>query len=86
MGAWSFVEDLIEEVAREAGCEHAAPRYAGRISSASPATGFIADHRSEQARLIDEALTIGLPRLGRLAARKAMAAAREALAAQRDKP
>ena len=84
MGGWSFVEDLVEEVAREAGCEHATPRYAGRISSASPATGFIGDHRREQAQLLDEALTVGLPRQGRIAARKAMSAARDALAAQRE--
>ncbi len=80
MGAWLHVEDLIEEVAREVGCEHPVVSYAGRISSASPATGFVGDHKAEQARLLDEAFTIGLPRVGRIAARKALSLAREALA------
>jgi 2-oxoglutarate dehydrogenase E1 component len=70
MGCWSFVDELLEEIAGEAGFEHPRPRYAGRPTSASPATGLMENHRLEQAQLVDEALTVGLPRVGRLAAKR----------------
>jgi 2-oxoglutarate dehydrogenase E1 component len=59
MGAWSFVRDLIPRVAEKVGCAHTVPRYAGREASASPATGIHARHKTEQAKLVDEALTVG---------------------------
>jgi len=71
MGAWSFVNDFIEEVARGLGAKHARPRYAGRLSAASPATGLASRHQAEQASLVDDALTIGKPALSRIAMRKA---------------
>jgi 2-oxoglutarate dehydrogenase E1 component len=74
MGAWSFVSDFIEEIARDVGCEHPRPRYAGRPSAASPATGLAARHHAEQERLIDDALTVGKPSLSRIASRKAQQA------------
>ena len=70
-GAWSFVEPFIEELADEIGFKEARPRYAGRMSAASPATGSASRHAAEQAELIDEALTLGKKRMGRVAARKA---------------
>jgi 2-oxoglutarate dehydrogenase E1 component len=70
MGAWSFVNSFIDEVAEEAGCEKPRPRYAGRPSAASPATGQHARHVQEQAALIDDALTLGKAALKRIAARK----------------
>ena len=70
MGAWSFVNSFIEEIAEEAGCEKPRPRYAGRPSAASPATGLHARHVREQAALIDDALTLGKTALKRIAARK----------------
>jgi 2-oxoglutarate dehydrogenase E1 component len=34
------------------------PRYAGRAAAASPATGLASRHAKEQAKLIDEALSV----------------------------
>ena len=70
MGAWAFANSFIEEVAEEAGCEKPRPRYAGRPSAASPATGQHARHVQEQAALIDDALTLGKTAMRRIAARK----------------
>jgi 2-oxoglutarate dehydrogenase E1 component len=50
MGAWKFVEELIEGIISR-------PKYVGRISSASPATGYGSYHAKEQKKLIDEALS-----------------------------
>jgi len=52
MGAWTFVEDRLVEIL---------PRtlpltYAGRVPSASPATGNAAVHKRELAALLDQAL------------------------------
>jgi 2-oxoglutarate dehydrogenase E1 component len=80
MGAWGYIADLIEEVALDVGCENPRPRCAGRPTSASPATGVHKRHLKKQARLVDEALTVGLKRQGRLAAsrsRRQRAAATE---------
>ncbi len=74
MGAWSFVADFIEEIARDLGTAHPRPRYAGRPSAASPASGLASRHQAEQARLIDDALAIGRPSLSRIASRKAQLA------------
>jgi len=71
MGAWSFVAEFIEEVAMEMGFKNPRPRYAGRASAASPATGQNKRHLLEQAALIDDALTLGRKPLGRIASRKA---------------
>jgi len=71
MGAWGFVADFIEDIARDFDAKHPRPRYAGRPSAASPATGLASRHKLEQARLIDDALTIGKPSLSRIASRKA---------------
>ena len=75
MGAWGFVNDFIEEVALEIGAAHPRPRYAGRPSAASPATGLASRHRTEQAALVEDALEVGKPALGRIATRKAQHAA-----------
>ena len=55
-GAWLFVEDLLEQCLTEAGFEGMRPQYAGRDSSASPATGLAKRHAAEQAALIAAAL------------------------------
>src|SRR3546814_2888581 len=57
MGPWSHVGEFIEEVATEIGFAQPRPRYAGRYSAASPATGSHRRHLEEQAKLLDEALT-----------------------------
>ncbi|MGE4218658.1 MAG: 2-oxoglutarate dehydrogenase E1 component [Alphaproteobacteria bacterium] len=58
MGAWSFVNPLIEEVLD--GLRHAERRavYIGRDAAAAPATGLLRRHSVQQARLVDEALTL----------------------------
>jgi 2-oxoglutarate dehydrogenase E1 component len=55
-GAWSFVEDLLEESLAEAGFKGMRAQYAGRASSASPATGLAKRHAAEQVALIAAAL------------------------------
>jgi 2-oxoglutarate dehydrogenase E1 component len=55
-GAWFFVEDLLEQCLAEAGFKGMRATYAGRTSSASPATGLARRHASEQAALIAAAL------------------------------
>ncbi len=57
-GAWFFVEPRIEALLAKV--EHKAGRakYAGRANAAAPATGLMSRHQAEQAKLIDEALTI----------------------------
>lgn len=58
MGAWSFVNPLIEEVLD--GIRHTERRavYVGRKAAAAPATGLLRRHSLEQQRLVDEALTL----------------------------
>ena len=55
-GAWFFVEDLLEQSLADAGFKGMRPVYAGRESSASPATGLAKRHAAEQANLIASAL------------------------------
>lgn len=57
MGAWKFVDDLIEETLVEVKHKTARPKYAGRIACASPATGYGSYHAKEQKNLVDEALS-----------------------------
>ena len=59
-GAWFFVEPEIEQALAEAKCRIARPRYAGRIASASPATGLAKRHESEQGALIGNALGLSV--------------------------
>jgi 2-oxoglutarate dehydrogenase E1 component len=55
-GSWFFVESFIEECLASAKCAAARPRYAGRKASASPATGLMKRHQTEQAALVADAL------------------------------
>ncbi|MEX0318869.1 MULTISPECIES: 2-oxoglutarate dehydrogenase E1 component [unclassified Ruegeria] len=57
-GAWSFIEPNIEWVLTRIGAEHKRPRYAGRATSASPATGLASQHKAQQEALVNEALSI----------------------------
>ena len=77
MGPWAFVSTFIEEVAEEIGFKVPRPRYAGRQSAASPATGSHKRHVNEQEALIDDALTLGKKAVGRIQSRKAAMAERE---------
>ena len=71
MGAWGFVFEFLEDLAQGIGAKHPRPRYAGRPAAASPATGLMKRHQVEQAKLIDDALAIGRPLLGRIGSRRA---------------
>lgn len=56
MGAWKFVDDLIEEVLVDVKHKTQRAKYVGRVACASPATGYGSYHAKEQKSLIDEAL------------------------------
>ncbi len=79
MGPWGFVSTFIEEVAESIGFEKPRPRYAGRPSAASPATGSHKRHVEEQATLVDDALTLGKKHMGRIQSRKVQSEARAAV-------
>ncbi|HEY6661358.1 MAG TPA: 2-oxoglutarate dehydrogenase E1 component [Sphingomicrobium sp.] len=55
-GAWSFVEDILEQCLGEAGFNGMRAQYAGRDAGASPATGLAKRHTAEQSALIEAAL------------------------------
>ncbi|MGA0540461.1 2-oxoglutarate dehydrogenase E1 component [Neotabrizicola sp. VNH66] len=58
-GAWSFIEPELETLlTKTRGGATTRARYAGRVASASPATGLASRHKAEQAALVDAALTI----------------------------
>ena len=52
MGAWTFMEPRLRQMFKRE------VAYAGRDASASPAVGALARHKREQAKLINEALTV----------------------------
>ena len=58
MGGWSFVAPRLEEVMTRINMTLKRPVYVGRIEAASPATGLMSRHITEQKRLVDEALTL----------------------------
>ncbi|WP_299662899.1 2-oxoglutarate dehydrogenase E1 component [uncultured Ruegeria sp.] len=57
-GAWTFIEPNIEWVLTRIGAKHTRPDYAGRATSASPATGLASQHKFQQEALVNEALSI----------------------------
>ena len=59
-GAWFFVEPFIEEALAAAKSNVARARYAGRVASASPATGLAKRHEAEQSALISHALGLSV--------------------------
>ncbi len=59
-GSWFFVESQIEDAMKAAGLKIDRPRYAGRASAASPATGLAKRHASEQAALVADALGLSV--------------------------
>jgi 2-oxoglutarate dehydrogenase E1 component len=58
MGAWSFVDRRIEQVLAGPDFKAKRPSYVGRPEAAAPATGLLKRHQQEQAKLVDEALTV----------------------------
>lgn len=57
-GAWTFMEPNLEWVLTRIKAKTKRPVFAGRSASASPATGLASVHKSQQAALIDDALTL----------------------------
>jgi 2-oxoglutarate dehydrogenase E1 component len=57
-GAWSFIEPNLEALLTRLGADHRRARYAGRVASASPATGLASKHKKEQEALVNAALTV----------------------------
>jgi 2-oxoglutarate dehydrogenase E1 component len=55
-GAWSFIEPNLEWLLNRIGATQTRPTYAGRVASASPATGLGSQHKAQQSALINEAL------------------------------
>ncbi|MBO9434213.1 2-oxoglutarate dehydrogenase E1 component [Ruegeria sp. R13_0] len=57
-GAWTFIEPNIEWVLTRIGAKHTRPRYVGRATSASPATGLASQHKAQQEALVNDALSL----------------------------
>ena len=58
MGSWHFVDRRIEAVLTDLKHKAKRPIYAGRRAAASPATGLLKRHQEEQAKLVDDALSV----------------------------
>ena len=58
-GAWTFMEPNLEWVLGRLDTAAERPRYVGRATSASPATGLASAHKAQQAALVNDALTLG---------------------------
>jgi 2-oxoglutarate dehydrogenase E1 component len=57
-GGWTFVEPNIEWILTRIEHKNTRPIYAGRNTSASPATGLASQHKAEQTALVNDALTL----------------------------
>jgi 2-oxoglutarate dehydrogenase E1 component len=57
-GYWHFVDRRIEAVLAQIKHKSVRPRYVGRIEAAAPATGLLARHQAEQAKILDETLKL----------------------------
>ncbi len=57
-GAWSFVQNQLEDALTDAGHDGMRPRYVGRDASASPATGLASRHVAQQEALVADALDL----------------------------
>ena len=55
-GAWSFIEPELEQLLTRVRGTTTRPAYAGRVASASPATGLASRHKAEQTALVSAAL------------------------------
>ncbi|MEO0412735.1 MAG: 2-oxoglutarate dehydrogenase E1 component [Pseudomonadota bacterium] len=57
-GAWLYIKPFIEEALDQSGSPVKHTAYAGREASASTATGLASVHAKQQAKLIDQALSL----------------------------
>ncbi|WP_350335577.1 2-oxoglutarate dehydrogenase E1 component [Coralliovum pocilloporae] len=55
-GSWFFVQPYIEWVLEQIGADYSRPRYAGRVASASTATGLMSKHLEQLRAFLEEAL------------------------------
>jgi len=62
-GAWQFVLPRLINILEERGRSRIIPFYVGRKAAASPATGLFKTHDTEQRRLVEEALSVGVESL-----------------------
>ena len=58
MGAWQYVEQPFENLLLEINHLYTRAAFVGRLAAASPATGFLAQHKIEQESLVEKALVI----------------------------
>ncbi len=56
-GGWTFMEPNIEWALNRVGARIKRPLFAGRPAAASPATGLASQHKAQQEKLVDDALT-----------------------------
>jgi len=57
-GAWTFLIEPFAQILGQIGRGSERVQYAGRGEAAAPATGLMSKHVAQQARLVDEALTV----------------------------
>ena len=57
-GSWWYIHERIEGVLSELKHKAGRPQYAGRPDAAAPATGLMKRHQEEQAKLVNEALSV----------------------------
>ncbi|MFT5538549.1 MAG: 2-oxoglutarate dehydrogenase E1 component [Alphaproteobacteria bacterium] len=58
MGAWTYIDRRLEVLLCELDMHAKRPIYAGRLEAASTATGLLRRHNEQQAKLLDDALTV----------------------------
>ena len=58
MGAWTYINPLIEEVMMQIKPKNSRVKYIGRSEQASTATGLFSRHVQEQKELVDLALNV----------------------------
>ena len=58
MGAWTYINPLIEEVMIQSKSKNNRIKYIGRSEQASTATGLFSRHIQEQKELVDSALNV----------------------------
>jgi 2-oxoglutarate dehydrogenase E1 component len=59
MGAWNYIESLLNNSLTAAGVQNNF-KYVGRESSASPAVGYLYVHNKEQEKIVKKALGLEL--------------------------
>lgn len=82
MGAWTFLIERLSELVLGLGHKSTSLKYAGRPEAAAPATGLMSKHLVQQAKLVDEALSVTPAKT----AQKAVGSAKKVLATKAAAP